>query len=692
MELNGRTSPATAWTVPFSRNRPPTILAGAGLSAVAPTCFPGWWALNDAVLEALGDAVERVTGRSGLSSSFRSVVAQRRDTTPFLKPDLQAQLLEDEIGDAYFRALACVDSEVPNPAHDLIARLAGAGRIGAIVTTNFDCTIERALDARGVAYRAYCAPDHFEQLAAHASGLALVKVHGSATMPSTMVDTLRQRLHGRPMALTKWMHTRFSQFPTVALGFSAEDLQYERNYLSIRPALESGAEFRFLVRANTKPSAPLAELERDFAPRVIVDYGELPRWLFELVTQDHTWDCPSEPMPIPTEDADRIRSASRHKLRMALHEWAASLGRMEVLNAVTALLASAGQRSTADHLLERTWTFYREPGDCHGQSYARYLCNYGETLLRRARLRNPHDRRTELAEWKRAADEDPTQFFFRAYELGRSDAALARRLLCQFLAGAPVSSISGASTELFQRLVEAGNEGILSLSSIDAAFSLAELLEYVGAGHAATGILELAYRSAAEHGDEFRRAEGAWRLARNMSFNLEADPGRAARIDELAADCTDIARRLDIRESDAGAALARAIAGLGQHRWDDAMREARRAETVYTEIEDALGVLHARREQVRALIGKAQETGNASANEFDRLSLALQTFAGENAPGLRTIVKFELANVALNFDVAFARQLAVDVCEDARLQQHPVAGRKAMEIIESIDTRGGRDP
>src|SRR5688572_18166656 len=92
-----------------------TILAGAGLSAPAPTCLPGWWTLNDAVLEALGDAIEGVTGRTGLSYGFRDVIRQRRDSTPFLMPDLQAQLLEDELGPAYFNALISLDSEDTNP-------------------------------------------------------------------------------------------------------------------------------------------------------------------------------------------------------------------------------------------------------------------------------------------------------------------------------------------------------------------------------------------------------------------------------------------------------------------------------------------------------------------------------------------------------------------------------------------------
>jgi len=175
----------------FSKQAPTTILAGAGLSAAAPTCLPGWWALNDAVLQALGDALERVTRRSGFSEGFRSAITQRRDGTPFLKPDLQAQLIEDEIGEAYFRALAHVDSTVVNPAHELLAELARQGRVGAIITTNFDGTIESALDSLGVAYRLYSSPADFEGLTEDLSHLAVVKVHGSSTQPSRFVSFFR---------------------------------------------------------------------------------------------------------------------------------------------------------------------------------------------------------------------------------------------------------------------------------------------------------------------------------------------------------------------------------------------------------------------------------------------------------------------------------------------------------------------
>ena len=93
------------------------VLAGSGLSSVPPTSLPDWWELNDAVLGALGGAVERLTGAAGLISGFRDEIRRRRETTPFLKPDLQAQLMEDELGPSYFLSLTCLSAIATNPAH-----------------------------------------------------------------------------------------------------------------------------------------------------------------------------------------------------------------------------------------------------------------------------------------------------------------------------------------------------------------------------------------------------------------------------------------------------------------------------------------------------------------------------------------------------------------------------------------------
>lgn len=67
------------------------------------------------------------------------------------------------------------------------------------------------------------------------------------------------------------------------MGFSGEDLQYDRNYLMIRPSVIEGARFQFLVRAE-RPSVPLDNLRNAFPDRVLLNRGELPGWLFDVVS------------------------------------------------------------------------------------------------------------------------------------------------------------------------------------------------------------------------------------------------------------------------------------------------------------------------------------------------------------------------------------------------------------------------
>jgi hypothetical protein len=662
-----------------------TVLAGAGLSAPAPTCLPGWWTLNDTVLMALGKAVAAKTNRKLLPAEFAGVIRDRRDSTPFLKPDLQAQLIEDEIGAAYFNALAAVNSDSPNAAHGLLAELARMGRAAAIVTTNFDCVIERALDVAGVSYALFESPEDFEGLAGSSASLKVIKVHGSATRPETMVDTLRQRLRGRPAALESWIHDRFVNHPTIAVGFSCEDLEYLPDYLMIRPALKDNAKFVFLVRDGSKPSKPLASLATDFPGSAVICYGNLPEWLFEVASEARIRHDAKAPDSFGKAEVATLRQAALERLEKALAAWGDSLGRMEVVNAATSLLASAGQRYYADYMLERMWNFDREPADCAGRAYARYLYNYGETLFRRAEFRNPHDRKTDLTSWKRAADVDPRQFFFRAVHIDHSDDAFARVLLCRFLAGETISTLVSEGADLWDRLMEhVRGDAPMSAAQIDAAFSLTELMELLGVAQGTPPLHEAAHGSAVQLGDEFRRAEAAWRWARALAYAPADSPEVPERIAELAAESIGIAARLDIRESDAGAALAHSITAAARMQWDEARAAALGAEEIFVCLEDEWGKFLARRERLRALIGAGITSGTVPAADFDELNESLQRFSFDRAPGVRPLVKYEIALAASYFDDELAIACATDARDEAKVQQHPVIGTMAERLLERL--------
>src|SRR5262249_61710860 len=106
-----------------------------------------------------------------------------------------------EIHSALFSPL---DIATWTDGHAALAALAAAGLLRAVVTTNFDRLIELAIDAAGAHATVYCAPEDFERLSNELVdgparvAVPVIKVHGSVDRPATMVDTLRQRVVGRP--------------------------------------------------------------------------------------------------------------------------------------------------------------------------------------------------------------------------------------------------------------------------------------------------------------------------------------------------------------------------------------------------------------------------------------------------------------------------------------------------------------
>jgi hypothetical protein len=204
---------------------------------------PGRFLIDDIDLMAVIDAM-RTAGR--------------------VPPDYQAQLIEEMCGDRYFRALQSLDVDTINAGHDGIAALAAAGALKAVVTTNFDQLIERALDKRGVNYAV--AKDDvgyvkmLQRLAPsrERGPLPVLKIHGSVTDPKSMIDTLKQRKLGRSRNLQQCLDVLQSGY-WVYLGFSAADLETDKSYLGLvaGAARSAGAS---LVRGD--------EL-RDDAPRPI---------------------------------------------------------------------------------------------------------------------------------------------------------------------------------------------------------------------------------------------------------------------------------------------------------------------------------------------------------------------------------------------------------------------------------------
>src|SRR3954454_14641470 len=131
----------TAWG-----NRRLGILAGAGISAPPPSDLPSWGGFNLAVL----DGVRRqVTGSFELDPELRPAVDAIQLES--IGVELFSQVVYSAFaGSSWFDLVQHLDGNVPNQCHDALAELARAGRLAAIVSTNFDTLIERAFADRGV--------------------------------------------------------------------------------------------------------------------------------------------------------------------------------------------------------------------------------------------------------------------------------------------------------------------------------------------------------------------------------------------------------------------------------------------------------------------------------------------------------------------------------------------------------------
>lgn len=216
--------------LPLAQERGLIVLVGAGISMAPPTSLPSWRDFNTAVLRALADRLEATTSRSWVAGRFERLI-ERRNTLQAFTPDFMAQLMTEEAGADYFRVLQGLDTDRCNANHEALADRARAGLVRAVLTTNFDRLIELALTARGVAHKVFATTKAFETLPEaldqRDAPFPVIKAHGTVTIPSSMVDTLAQRVAGRPQSLEAAIRMLLERSPCLVLGFSGADLAYD---------------------------------------------------------------------------------------------------------------------------------------------------------------------------------------------------------------------------------------------------------------------------------------------------------------------------------------------------------------------------------------------------------------------------------------------------------------------------------
>lgn len=348
------------------------LMAGAGVSMGPPTSLPGWDDLNNRVVDALGDRIDSYLDRPRWTAELRDALKFARKSGS-IPPDYQAQILEELCGERYFHALRSLDVNVRNPTHSAIAVLAKNGLLRAIVTTNFDRLIEQGLEAAHVPYRAlYDSEGYREGRRAVEAGdsqeLLILKVHGSVGAPSSLVDTLKQRLKGRNKDLNYCLTILLKRYYWLLVGFSAADLETDEEYLQFLPCAAESPGLTYLRRPGSALRSGAVRLLDAYAGKSQQVEGDLDAFCRQVC---ESLNIAFSPPPEPTQ-----ASSVGQQVAAALTEWADSLTPAASISCLSALFEASGEARGAFELLHRFWKDVL-PRDRDGTDFEEYRFQHG---------------------------------------------------------------------------------------------------------------------------------------------------------------------------------------------------------------------------------------------------------------------------------------------------------------------------
>jgi hypothetical protein len=203
------------------------VLAGSGISVLAPSYLPDWRGFNEALLDGVKDLALTLPGlNKGAESAIRGLSLDGFPVEAFSDAVVDAYA-----GDEYFPVLKILDSRQPNANHYALAALARQGVLRAVVTTNFDTLLEQAFE--GLAFETCITVEDYARVSHDSERPVIYKIHGSVTSTTTLVDTVSQKLGGLALHVRERLATLFVEGHTVVLGFSGGDLKFSEDYLAL---------------------------------------------------------------------------------------------------------------------------------------------------------------------------------------------------------------------------------------------------------------------------------------------------------------------------------------------------------------------------------------------------------------------------------------------------------------------------
>jgi tetratricopeptide (TPR) repeat protein len=221
--------------------------------------------------------------------------------------------------------------------------------------------LEVAFRELGVPAEVCSAPAHFQSLATRLGTLGergwvcpILKLHGSAEDPDTLVDTLSQRKRGFPPATAACVRHLLRAAHWLFLGYSGADLAADENYLFLRPDASQAKGFTWLLRTKEEALDALTATRDAYHGRSEIIHGELPDWLADFSTPLLTSSYPSPPPP-SADDADRMRQTAAASVTRYAADWAGNERFDRIVLAFADLLDAVGEPAAALDIVQRLY-------------------------------------------------------------------------------------------------------------------------------------------------------------------------------------------------------------------------------------------------------------------------------------------------------------------------------------------------
>src|SRR5262245_18718303 len=249
------------------------VLCGAVISKAPPSAVPSSSGFNECLFSQIKARAARLPGLSSEAARVlqgMTVISDQRGKDTQVIPtvgfsDAVADLL---LSNDYFPALQVLDGEHCNVNHQALAWLAKAGIVRALVTTNFDTLIERALREAGVDFTAFISSEDYERDRNASESLEFFKIHGSVDAPDSLRDTATQKYAGLPLYVRARLAELVREHHLMVIGFSGDDLKFGEDYLGLARISAEGPGITWVARPPRDPHATLvSERVREFLRR-----------------------------------------------------------------------------------------------------------------------------------------------------------------------------------------------------------------------------------------------------------------------------------------------------------------------------------------------------------------------------------------------------------------------------------------